>query len=86
MLPAESLIKRGTRDDYFSFTSSYIRSYAHSGRLKQMEADNKKGAYLLWLLHSAPALRPGFFREQVMWLRIMQIGSNVNNITISFKK
>jgi len=25
--------KRETRDDYFSFTSSYIRSYAHSGRL-----------------------------------------------------
>jgi len=36
--------KRGTRDDYFSFTSSYIRSCAHSGRLKQMEADNKQGA------------------------------------------
>jgi len=36
--------KSATRDDYFSFTSSYIRSYAHGGRLKQMEADNKKGA------------------------------------------
>jgi len=35
--------KRRARDDYFLFTS-YIRSYAHSGRLKQMEADNKKGA------------------------------------------
>ena len=35
--------KTSTPDDYFSFTS-YIRSYAHSGRLKQMEADNKKGA------------------------------------------
>ena len=35
--------KRRAQDDYFLFTS-YIRSYAHSGRLKQMEADNKKGA------------------------------------------
>jgi len=35
--------KRGTQDDYFSFTSS-ICSYTHSGRLKQVEADNKKGA------------------------------------------
>jgi len=26
------------------FLVSYIRSYAHSGRLKQMEADNRKGA------------------------------------------
>jgi len=39
-----NLWKKGPRDDYFSFTPSYIRSYAHSGRLKQMEADNKKGA------------------------------------------
>ena len=26
------------------WSSSYIRSYAHSGMLKQMVADNKKGA------------------------------------------
>jgi len=39
-----NLWKRRTWDDYFSFTSSYICSYAHSGRLKQMKADNKKGA------------------------------------------
>jgi len=43
MVPAESE-KKGPRDDYFSFTLSYILSYAHSGRLKQIEADNKKGA------------------------------------------
>ena len=35
--------KASTPDDYFSFNSC-IRSYADSGRLKQMEADNKKGA------------------------------------------
>jgi len=54
-----------------------------------MEADNKKGAKLVWLLHSAPALRPGFFREQVTWLGIIsqwQIGSIVNSITISLEK
>jgi len=38
------LWKKGPQDDYFSFTPSYTRSYAHSGRLKQMEAGNKKGA------------------------------------------
>jgi len=36
--------EKGTRHDYFLFTSSYIGSYAHSGRLKQTEADSKKGA------------------------------------------
>jgi len=44
---------------------------------------------LVWLLHSAPGLRPGFFREQVTWLGIisqLQVGSIVNNTTISFKK
>ena len=39
-----NLWKKGPRDDYFLFTPSYICSYAHNGRLKQMEADNKKGA------------------------------------------
>jgi len=44
MVHVESL-KKGGLETTFSFTSSYIRSYAHSDRLKQMEADNKKGAY-----------------------------------------
>jgi len=36
--------KKGVSRRRFFVHSSYIRSYAHNGRLKQMEADNKKGA------------------------------------------
>jgi len=51
-----------------------------------MEADNEKGAYLVWvwLLHNAPEQRQrqGFSREQVTCLGIISL---LQNITISFK-
>ena len=85
-VPAESL-KKGGPEETVSRSPSLTSTPAHRGWWKWMEADHETGACLvwLWLLHSAAALRQGFFRKQVTCLGIisqLQIRSIVNGITI----